>query len=46
MQEHEKRQWQSKFTAIEDVIRAVEEGEVPVDALPKNIRDKLGLEPN
>ncbi|WP_441259574.1 DEAD/DEAH box helicase [Bradyrhizobium sp. 521_C7_N1_3] len=44
MPEHEKRQWQGKFTAIEDVLRAVEAGEVPVDALPKSIRDKLGLE--
>lgn len=44
MPEHEKRLWQDKFTAIEDVLRAVEEGEVPVDALPKPIRDKLGLD--
>ena len=44
MPEHEKRQWQNKFIAIEDVLRAVEAGEVPVDALPKNVREKLGLE--
>lgn len=42
--EHEKRQWQGKFSAIEDVLRAVEAGEVPADALPKNLREKLGLE--
>ena len=41
---HEKRQWQGKFTAIEEVLRAIEQGEVPIDALPKNIRDKLGLD--
>lgn len=44
MPEHEKRQWQSRFIAIEDVLRAVEAGEVPVDALPKSVREKLGLE--
>lgn len=41
MTEQERRQWQGKFTAIEDVLRAVEAGEVPIDALPKSIRDKL-----
>lgn len=42
MPAQEKRQWQEKISAMQDVIRAVEEGEVPVEALPKDIRAKLG----
>lgn len=44
MPENEKKQWRQKFSAIEEVVKAIEAGEVPIDALPKNIRDKLGLE--
>ena len=41
MTEQERREWQGKFTAIEEVIRALEAGDVPLDAIPKSIRDKL-----
>ncbi|MDZ4067289.1 MAG: ATP-binding domain-containing protein [Tabrizicola sp.] len=41
MTEQERRQWQGKFTALEEVMRAVDEGEVPFEALPKSVRDRL-----
>ncbi len=41
MTEQERRQWQGKVTAIEEVFRALEAGEVPLDALPKSVRDRL-----
>lgn len=46
MPEIEKKQWEGRFSAIEEVLKAVEQGDVPLDALPKSIRDKLGLDPN
>jgi superfamily I DNA and RNA helicase len=44
MPEEEKRRWQGKFAQIEDVLRAVEAGEVPIEALPARIRGRLTLE--
>lgn len=41
MTDQERRQWQGKFTALEEVMRAVDEGEVPIEALPKSVRDRF-----
>lgn len=44
MPENEKKQWRQKISTIEEVMKAIDAGEVPLDAVPKNIRKKLGLE--
>lgn len=41
MTDEERRNWESKISAVSDVVRAVIDGDVPIEALPPDVRDKL-----
>ena len=41
MSEEERRDWEQKISAVGDVFRAVLDGDLPLEALPKDIRDRL-----
>jgi superfamily I DNA and RNA helicase len=42
MTEDERSDWESKISVAGDVIRAVMQGELPLEALPADLRDQLG----
>ena len=41
MTEQERKQWAGKMSNVEEVLRALEEGDVPIDALPSAVRNML-----
>ncbi|WP_208393982.1 DEAD/DEAH box helicase, partial [Rhizomicrobium electricum] len=41
MSEGERREWESKIGTMKDVVRAVLDGELPFDALPRDVREEL-----
>lgn len=41
MSDEERREWEEKFTNLDEVLRAVIDGELPLEALPSEIRDRL-----
>lgn len=43
MTEEERKDWERKISMVEDVIGAFVDGELPLEALPKNVRVKLGM---
>lgn len=41
MSDEERQEWERKIDTLADVIRAVDSGDLPLEALPRGIRDKL-----
>jgi superfamily I DNA and RNA helicase len=41
MSEEERKEWEGKISSLGDVVRAVLDGDLPIEALPKDIRDRL-----
>jgi superfamily I DNA and RNA helicase len=41
MTEEERKDWERKISMVGDVFRAVIDGELPLEALPKDVREKL-----
>jgi superfamily I DNA and RNA helicase len=41
MSEEERKGWEQKINAVDDVFRAVLEGDLPIEPLPKDLRDRL-----
>lgn len=37
----ERKGWEQKISMAEDVFKAVADGDLPIEALPREIRDKL-----
>jgi superfamily I DNA and RNA helicase len=42
MTDEERKDWERKFDMVEDVVGALIDGELPFEALPANVREKLG----
>jgi superfamily I DNA and RNA helicase len=43
MTEEERKDWERKIDIIQDVVGALVDGEIPIEALPANVREKLGV---
>ena len=43
MTDEERKDWENKISMMEDVIGAFVDGDLPLEALPKRVRDKLGV---
>ena len=41
MSDEERKDWEQKISTVGDVFRAVLDGDLPLEALPKDIRDRL-----
>lgn len=41
MTEEERRDWERKISTVSDVVRAVMDGDLPLEALPADVREKL-----
>jgi hypothetical protein len=41
MSDEEQKEWRGKISTAGDVVRAVLDGDLPIEALPKDIRDRL-----
>ena len=41
MSDEEQKEWRGKISTAGDVVRAVLDGDLPLEALPKDIRDRL-----
>lgn len=41
MTDEERRDWERKISTLSDVVRAVMDGDLPLEALPQDVREKL-----
>jgi len=41
MSEEERKEWEDKISNLGEVVRAVLDGDLPIEALPKDVRDRL-----
>jgi superfamily I DNA and RNA helicase len=41
MSEEERKEWEDKISSLGEVVRAVLDGDLPMEALPKDVRDRL-----